>query len=106
MMSRSVDLPQPLGPRRQTNSPSSTVSHTFSNASTVARFDSPEATPGFTRYGDGQIYEWQEADDRLGRQVASGPGVPVRLHLPPHPADHVLADRSAEKRAKRPADPA
>src|SRR3954454_25286373 len=39
MMSRSVDMPQPLGPRRQTNSPSSTVSDTFSKASTVARLD-------------------------------------------------------------------
>src|SRR4051795_13046 len=39
MMSRSVDLPQPLGPRRQTNSPSDTVRDTFSKASTVARFE-------------------------------------------------------------------
>src|SRR5215207_3391786 len=39
MMSRSVDLPQPLGPRRQTNSPSDTLSDTFSKASTVARFE-------------------------------------------------------------------
>src|SRR4051794_27018674 len=39
MMSRSVDLPQPLGPRRQTNSPSNTVRDTFSKASTVALFD-------------------------------------------------------------------
>src|SRR3954465_15648628 len=39
MMSRSVDLPQPLGPTRQTNSPSNTVSDTFSKASTVARLD-------------------------------------------------------------------
>src|SRR3954470_555628 len=34
MMSRSVDWPQPLGPTRQTNSPSNTVSDTFSKAST------------------------------------------------------------------------
>src|SRR3954451_23189632 len=47
-----------------------------------------------------------EADDRLGRQVASGPGVPIRLHLPPHPADHVLADRPTKERGKGPPDPA
>src|SRR3954471_3266876 len=37
-----------------------------------------------------------EADDRLGRQVAPGPGIPVALHLAPHPADHVFADRAPE----------
>ena len=36
MMSSSVDLPQPLGPTRQTNSPSATLSDTSSSACTVA----------------------------------------------------------------------
>src|SRR3954447_6573177 len=37
MMSRSVDLPQPLAPIRQTNSPSATLRDTSFNASTLAR---------------------------------------------------------------------
>src|SRR4051812_44654447 len=47
-----------------------------------------------------------EADDRLGRQVASGPGAPTRLPLAPPPADAVLAARPAEERGQRPPDPA
>jgi hypothetical protein len=36
MMSSSVVLPQPLGPTRQTNSPSATSSETSSSACTIA----------------------------------------------------------------------
>jgi hypothetical protein len=44
--------------------------------------------------------------DRLGGEITLVPGVPVRLHLPPHPADHVLADALGEHRRQRPAHPA
>src|SRR6202040_117991 len=37
-------------------------------------------------------------DDRFLGQRAGIPGVPVALHLPPHPAHRVLADRTAEDR--------
>ena len=45
-------------------------------------------------------------DDRLGREIATVPGVPVALHLAPGPAHDVLADRPTEQRRKGAAHPA
>ena len=39
-------------------------------------------------------------------EVAPAPGLPVRLHLAPGAADHVLAHRAPEQRAQRAPDPA
>ena len=43
--------------------------------------------------------------DRLLDQRAGIPGVPVGLHLAPHPAHRVLAHRAAKQRRERPAYP-
>ena len=43
--------------------------------------------------------------DRLFGQRTGVPGVPVGLHLAPHPAHRVLAHRAAEQRRERPAYP-
>src|SRR4051795_7806639 len=75
MMSRSVDLPQPLGPTRQTNSPSDTVSDTFSKASTVARLDKKRLeTPSTTSL--------ERAGMRLDMAQDRSPARASRLHLP------------------------
>ena len=47
-----------------------------------------------------------EADDVLSAEVASAPGLPIRLHLAPGPADHVLAKSAPEQRRQRPLHPA
>src|SRR4051794_23119352 len=44
-----------------------------------------------------------QAQDRLGGQIAPVPGLPVRYDLAPGAADDVLADRAAEQSGKRPA---
>ena len=44
--------------------------------------------------------------DRLLGERAGVPGLPVGLHLPPHSAHRVLADRTAEQRRECSADPA
>src|SRR3954469_15733521 len=46
-----------------------------------------------------------EADDVLAAEVAPAPGFPVRLHLAPGAADHVLAHRAPEQRRQRPLHP-
>src|SRR5712672_723080 len=47
-----------------------------------------------------------QAHDRLGGERAIVPGFPVALHLPPHPAHHVLAYRTAKQRRECTAHPA
>ena len=47
-----------------------------------------------------------EPHDRFIGQRAGVPGVPVALHLAPHPAHRVLADRAAEQGRERTAHPA
>ena len=47
-----------------------------------------------------------QADDVLAGQVAPAPGLPVRLHLAPGAADHVLAHRAPEQRGQRALHPA
>ena len=47
-----------------------------------------------------------QADDVLARQVTPAPGLPIRLHLAPGPADHVLAHRAPEQRPQSPLHPA
>ena len=47
-----------------------------------------------------------EPHDRLVSQRAGVPGVPVGLHLPPHPAHRVLAHRTAKQGGERTAHPA
>ena len=53
---------------------------------------------------DGAVED--QPDDRLIGERAGVPGIPVALHLPPHPAHRVLADRAAEQGCERAADPA
>ena len=47
-----------------------------------------------------------QTDNVFPGQAASAPGTPVDLHLPPGPADHVLADGSIEQAMECPLDPA
>src|SRR5712671_4494430 len=47
-----------------------------------------------------------QADDWLVGERAIVPGFPVALNLPPHPAHHVLAYRTAEQRREYTAHPA
>ena len=46
-----------------------------------------------------------QADDRFLGERAGVPGIPVGLHLSPHPAHRILADRAAKHRRERPAHP-
>ena len=46
-----------------------------------------------------------EPHDWLFGQRTGVPGIPVGLHLAPHPAHRVLAHRPAKQRRERPADP-
>ena len=47
-----------------------------------------------------------EAHHILSGQRTPAPRLPVGLHLAPHPADHVLADRASKQRRKRTTNPA
>src|SRR5208283_1934481 len=46
-----------------------------------------------------------QPDDRLVGERTRVPGVPIALHLPPGPADHILADRARKRRRKRASNP-
>ena len=51
---------------------------------------------------DGAVQD--QPDDIFLAERALRPGLPVGLHLPPHPAHRVLADRSLEQRRERTTD--
>src|ERR1700746_1909035 len=46
-----------------------------------------------------------QADDRFRGARAGIPAIPIALHLAPHPAHRILADRAAKHRCERPAHP-
>src|SRR6201996_1044078 len=46
-----------------------------------------------------------QADDRFLGERAGIPAIPIALHLAPHPAHRILADRAAKHRCERPAHP-
>src|SRR5438552_14167492 len=46
-----------------------------------------------------------QADDRFRGERAGIPGIPIGLHLSPHPAHRIFADRTAKHRGEPPAYP-
>jgi hypothetical protein len=70
----------------------------------------PDPAPHQQREGSGLVVEphrhrravQDQPDDVLPGQIPAAPGVPVRLHLAPGLADHVLAHRTAQQHRQPP----
>ena len=115
MMSSSVDLPQPLGPTRQTNSPSATSSDTSSSACTVARrrLDTTSRRPRRTACSPARRLVGLSISIRASRSGATGPARCAGSRPPARSATnfsralarHVAGQRRCAARRAPPAPP-